>query len=228
MKVKIICPQCSSGGESSFFLETIREDGLYTGKCPADHVLLVATQTLRHEMLFEIALNAIQDKYYREAVSSFAASAERFYEFAIRVFARSESVPAALMEKAWKLVDNQSERQYGAYVLLYALHFQQLPKLLNDNMTGLRNRVIHKGRLPSREDAVMFGGEVYKVIQEGVLMLRQKHLTHVNDEMGAHVSSIAQKMGNQYPRSFMVTQTALNIIEDISTGYRPFQDLLKD
>lgn len=228
MKINIICPDCSSDGFASFFLEMIRDDGLYTGKCPNGHDLLIATQTLRHEMLFEIALNAIRDGYFREAISSFAASVERYYEFAIRVFARSNSVPADVMKDAWKQVSNQSERQFGAYVLLYACQFHQLPSLLSTKMVELRNDVTHKGKLPTREQAIKFGEAVYDVIQHGVCMLRQSFLEHVNAELGEHVSSIGAKMGKQYPRSFMVTPTALNIIEDVSNGYKPFHHILDD
>lgn len=228
MNINIICQQCASDGFVYFFVETISDDGLYTGKCPAGHNLLLATQTLRHEMLFEIALNAIRDRYYREAVSSFTASAERFYEFAIRVFAKSDSVPADVMKVAWKQVSNQSERQFGAYVLLYTSHFQQLPLFLSQKMVELRNDVTHKGLLPTREQVMAFGEEVYKIIQEGVRMLRQKYPEQVSAELGEHVASIAKKIGNKYPMSVMSTPTALNIIRDISTGYRPFQDLLKN
>ncbi len=34
-------------------------------------------------------------------------------------------------------------------------------------------------------------------------------------------------MGTQYPRTFMVTPTALNIIQDISHGYPKFEMLLE-
>src|SRR5271169_261384 len=106
MRTGLICPECAeaAGGIGTFFVETIREDGLYTGKCPKGHDLLIATQTLRHEMLFEIALNAIEDGYYREAVSSFAASIERFFEFAITVLASNRNVGPEVFDAAWKRV----------------------------------------------------------------------------------------------------------------------------
>jgi len=83
MKTFLACPECAqrTHGVANFFTETVRQDGLYNGKCPKGHELLIATQTLPHEMLFEIALNAIGDGYYREAVSSFAASVEVFMNF---------------------------------------------------------------------------------------------------------------------------------------------------
>ena len=210
----------------TFFVETIREDGLYTGKCPNGHDLLIATQTLRYEMLFEIALNAIKDGYHREAISSFAASVERFFEFAIRVLARNRGVVPAVVDNVWKLLSSQSERQLGAYVSLYALSFGEVPQSLSNPMVRLRNNVVHNGALPDRNDALKFGGAAYEVIQRGVQKLRASCLSDVNEELRAQVSRIAEKMGDRYPRTFQVTATALNIIEDVSTGYKPFHQLL--
>jgi len=226
MNINIVCPECSSGGFASLFVETIRDDGFYTGKCPAGHDVLVATQTLRHEMLFEIGLNAIRDKYFREAVSSFAASAKRFYEFAIRVFGKCDLVPEDVIEGSWKAIATQSERQFGAYVWLYVSHYKRLPTLLSRNMIELRNEVVHKGVLPSRDKSIAFGKNVYAVIQNGVRMLREKHLTEVNAILSKHVSSIAKQMGNQYPRTFMVTPTALNIIQYTTRPDKPFESFL--
>jgi hypothetical protein len=227
MRITLICPECSSDGFARYFLDTIRDDGLYQGQCPKGHQFLVGTQTLRYEMLFDIALNAIRDRYYREAVSSFIASAERFYEFAIRVFARVHNLSPDLITNVWKQVSNQSERQYGAYVLLYTCHFQQLPTALSPKMVELRNNVIHKGILPDKEQSVRFGEEVYAVIQNGVQKLRAQYLNEVNAQLSEHVGAIGEKMGKQYPRSFMVTPTALNIIQDTSNGYKPFREIIE-
>jgi hypothetical protein len=127
-----MCPECAkaTGGIGTWLVETIREDGLYTGKCPQGHNLLFATQTLPHELLFEIALNAIADGYNREAVSSFTASMERFFEFAIRVIAKKHGVPDASFADAWTAVSKQSERQLGAYIFMYLVDFATPPRLL--------------------------------------------------------------------------------------------------
>jgi hypothetical protein len=228
MRVSLICPTCAqaAGGVGTWFVDTIREDGLYTGKCPNGHDLLLATQTLPHEMLFEIALNAITDGYNREAVSSFAASMERFFEFAIRVIANKHAVPADALADMWKIVAKQSERQLGAYVLLYGIEFAKSPHLLSNKMTELRNDVVHKGKLPSRKEALGFGSAVYEVIQESVRQLRTTHLDQVNGCLGEHVARIAEKMGAVYPRTFQVTSTVLNIIDDVSSGYKPFSQVL--
>ena len=223
MRTNLICPECAkaTGGIGSFFIETIREDGLYTGKCPRRHDLLIATQTLRHEMLFEIALNAIIDRYHREAVSSFAASVERFFEFAVRVMSLNRKVSPEVFDAAWKTVSKQSERQLGGYVFLYVISFGEVPSLLSSSMTKLRNDVIHNGVLPEQLDVLKFGRSAHEVIQAGMQKLRAGCLDDVNKILGQHVAKIAEKMGSRYPRSFQVTPTALNVIEDISAGFKP-------
>jgi len=230
MRINLICPTCAqvAGGVGTWFVETIREDGLYTGKCPNGHDLLIGTQTLPHEMLFEIALNAIVDGYNREAVSSFAASMERYFEFAIRVFASKSGVTAGEFTEAWNTVSNQSERQLGAYIFLHLTEFGRPPHLLADKMTKLRNGVIHKGNLPDRSNAIKFGKAVHEVIQEGVRQLRSTLVDQVNKVLGEHVNQIAEKMGTTYPRTFQVTSTALNIIDDMSAGYKSFEQILHE
>jgi len=233
VKTKLACPQCAegAGGIGGFFVETIRDDGLYTGQCPKGHKLLLATQTLRYEMLFEIALNAISDGYYREAVSSFAASVERFYEFAIRVLALRAGLAPGVFSGAWKKVAAQSERQVGAFVFMYAQAFGEVPLILDAkkplDVSELRNAVVHKGKLPSCGEAIDFGRAAYGVIQAGVSGLRRLCVDEVNIALAEHVAGIAAKMGNRYPRSFQVTPTALNVIDDLSGGFKPFDQHLQ-
>jgi hypothetical protein len=228
MRINISCPQCAqaAGGFAVFHIEEIREDGLYTGKCPQGHDLLVATQTLRHEMLFEIALNAIVDRYRREAISSCAAAVERFFEFAITVLARNRGVAAHIFDAAWKAVAARSERQLGAFTFLYTVSFGEVPRLLNDRTVKLRNDVIHRGMLPDQKQVLEFGAAAYEVIQTGVRKLRAECIDDVNAALSEHVGGIAEKMGSAYPRAFQVTPTALNVIQDLSQGYPPFEDVL--
>jgi hypothetical protein len=228
MRINISCPQCAqaAGGFAVFHLEEIREDGLYTGKCPRGHDLLVATQTLRHEMLFEIALNAIVDGYRREAISSFAAAVERFFEFAIGVLARNRGVSAPVFAAAWKAVAVQSERQLGAYTFLYTVSFDEVPRLLNESMVKLRNDTVHRGMVPNQKQVIDFGSAAYEVIQSGTRKLRSACLDDVNAALKDHVGEIGKKMGSVYPRSFQVTPTALNVIQDVSQGYQPFSAVL--
>ena len=193
---------------------------------PKGHDLFLGTQTLPHELLFEIGLNAIEDLYYREAVSSFASSLERFLEFAVHVLSNAQGAGEPALVASWKKVSSQSERQLGAYIFLYLVSFGEPASLLNNKMTELRNDVVHKGRLPDKSEAIAFGDAVYKLIQDCVQKLRIRYLEHVNKMLSEHVNGIARKMGSRYPRSFQVTSTALNIIQDNLRGYRSFEQIL--
>jgi hypothetical protein len=199
---------------------------VYFGRCPKGHENAVATQTLRHEMLFEIGLNAIKDTYYRESISSFAASVERYYELAIRVICRHNKLADDVLQRSWKSVGSQSERQTGAYIFLYAATFSEVAPILPDKMTKLRNDVIHKGILPDKAQAVDFGEASYHVIQTGIQKLRATCLEDVNAELVATMRRTIEKYGTKFPRSTQVTQTALNIIQDVSIGYWPFRQIL--
>jgi hypothetical protein len=178
-------------------------------------------------MLFEIAVNAISDGYYREAVMSFAASMERYFEFAIRVIA-SATVPLTAIDNAWNIVSQQSERQLGAYVFVYALEYKEHPVILSNKMTEIRNNVAHKGSIPERGEVIAFGNAVYEIIQKGVQQLRAIKQREVDGVLSEHVAKIAEKMGTQYPRAFVVTPTAINVIENISSGYKPFAEHLRE
>jgi hypothetical protein len=230
MRTSIVCQECSQAnqGFAVFYVDTIREDGVYIGRCPKGHNNAVATQTLRHEMLFDIALNAIIDRYHREAVSSFAASVERYYEFAIRVLAKNRGIAPDIFDTSWKIVSVQSERQLGAYVFLYTASFCEAPATLKSAMVELRNNVIHKGVLPNLTQVLTFGEASYDLIQKGIQKLRAKCLNDVNNQLAENMRGAIEKFGNQFPRTTQVTPTALNVIQDISIGYKPFQQVLRE
>jgi hypothetical protein len=232
MKTRIVCQECSAANQfvAVFFDETIRDDGVYLVHCPQGHQTTLMTQTLRHEMLFEIALNAIKDQYHREAISSFTGSMERFFEFAIRVLCRHRNVSAESLETCWNRAKKQSERQLGAYMFLYLAEFKKAPTLLPNSMIEKRNDVIHKGHLPNKGEALEFGNHVHTVIQDGIANLRSKCIGAVEsvlcEQLTDRAKSIRETVGNAAPLSTQVSPTALNVIEDISSGYRPFSSIL--
>ena len=70
-------------------------------------------ESTKYSILFDFGLVAIMDGYYREAVSSIAASLERLYEFFIRVVCTKHDIPFKYVEENWAHVAKQSERQLG-------------------------------------------------------------------------------------------------------------------
>jgi len=138
------------------WLEEMVDDGFYKVVCPAGHNNTVVLQVDKFEVLFELALNAIVDGYYRDAVASFTASLERFYEFYVNVGCDIQGVSAPVFEAAWDSVSRQSERQLGAFVFTYVLLHGKPPALMSNRDVEFRNEVTHKGRIPTKERAIEY------------------------------------------------------------------------
>ena len=111
MKLFFACMACFRKiGEPTgeYFPLEIRDDGFYQVVCPRKHRDVTVLQQQRFEVLFELGAHAILDGYYREAISSFSASLERFYEVCVDIFSSKAGAPAEELEKAWKEVSAQS------------------------------------------------------------------------------------------------------------------------
>ena len=138
----------------------------YLVKCIYGHSSAIAISLTNHELLFEVGVFAVLDGYYREAITSFAASLERFFEFAIHTIAIAEGCPHEVDNYCWKEMSSQSERQLGAYIYLYAARFKAKPPILSQKMTTLRNSAVHKGEIPTLDKAKSFGEEVLSIISK--------------------------------------------------------------
>lgn len=158
-------------------------DERLTGRCPFNHEGAIAVQNFDCEILFDMGGMALLDGFTREAVTAFAAALERAYELYIRViFALSNDPPKfnaetgqptsfhtldTIFEPLWKQqLGNMSERQLGAFSVLFALNERAEPLLLSSDLVGFRNKCAHKGVIPSRAKALEYGREVMKIIDQ--------------------------------------------------------------
>jgi hypothetical protein len=238
MRITLTCRECSkaSAVKNRFvgqFQTEFEESAIYDTICPAGHRVYIVTHTLRHEMLFDIALNALKDGYRREAVTSFASAVERYYEFALRVLATKSGLTANQFEPIWKDVKKQSERQLGAYIVAWAFQFNSKPTLLTNKMSGFRNDVIHNGMLPTYEDAIKFGDASHAVIQGGIELLRKHCWDQIESISKERIGEMNDKMieilikKTHSSMSFQPSPTALNAIGKISDEYMSFDDILQ-
>jgi hypothetical protein len=95
MILRLFCPKCAHAASKSLVdyaeidvlspMSRLSDTGKYEVVCDCGHRSAVVLQNLKFELLFEMGINAIVDGYPREAVSSFSAALERFYEFYWRV-----------------------------------------------------------------------------------------------------------------------------------------------
>src|SRR5690606_34252006 len=114
---------------------------------------------------FDIGAYAIVDGYYREAVSSFTSSLERVYEFFIKVICSSRGIDWNIIQKTWSLVSSQSERQLGAFIFIYLQEMGEKPALLHPDHIKFRNQVIHKGQIPTKQEALEYGQAILDLIR---------------------------------------------------------------
>src|SRR3989304_3215850 len=88
MRLRISCMECFrvDGHPSDVAISVeLQNDGLYKVTCPRGHVTVTAIQEQKFEVLFDLGAMALLDGYTREAVSSIAASLERFFEYYVAV-----------------------------------------------------------------------------------------------------------------------------------------------
>jgi len=184
MIVRLFCPKCAIETNKKMQgrldievpvpVSQLADDGRYEVRCGIGHESTVILDNIKFELLFEMGLNAIFDGYPREAVSSFASSLERFYEFYWRVAMRHTGVPATELDQAWKPMSKMSERQLGAFITASTVLTGSKPRLLNPNrQVPFRNSVIHNGYVPTKEEAIEFGNTVMELIFEGLDQLRE-------------------------------------------------------
>lgn len=151
--------------------------------CKNNHKTFITTQFIKYEMLFEIAVYAFIDGYYREAIATIAASLERFHEFYIEIICRKYSIDKKEFDENWKEVKKQSERQYGAFLFIYL--FDNKRKLATANYlkkwSEFRNDVIHQGYIPTEDETREHANKVLQHIKTMIKELNtSKNLDALN------------------------------------------------
>jgi len=214
MRLMVSCMQCLQefGKPSNEFAHVeLRNDGRYELTCSMGHTTTTILQQQKFEVLFEIGAYAILDGYYREAVSSFSTSLERFYEFALRVFLENVSKADALFQNCWKKVASQSERQLGAFIFLWAHHFNEPPALLSNSQVSFRNDVVHKGKIPARDEAVKYGDSVLGIFRPMLSALQCRFPDEVQKVTFYHLRDCRSESDDGRTVSTMGISTIVNL-----------------
>lgn len=205
MKVLASCITCmkeaaetlrSTGTSTSVqFLPAEMDDaGVVYVSCNNGHRTAMLHRNRKYQILFESGCLALLDDYTNEAVSSFSAALERAYEFFIRVAYRKLGVSSSLLQSSWKQVAAQSERQFGAFVLLYpavACESFELPQKIPE----LRNKVIHRGYIARSDEVFEYARTVFSLIRKIVQVLSDK----CSGEMWAEINEAAEVQRRAVP-----------------------------
>lgn len=147
--------------------------GRLIGECKLGHRHVYIIQSTDHAVLFELAVMALLDGYNRESVATFATALERYYEAVVKGLLIKSGATFDCVDETWKPLAKQSERQLGAFISLFAATAHQLPALLSNSETEIRNSCVHRGVIPSRKVAHQFGLRVHQIIKLNDALLDQ-------------------------------------------------------
>lgn len=188
MKLRLPCLRCIHEEKKLEYVKgeilipiEMRDDGIYSITCPNGHKSLVCIQEQKFEILFDLGGMALLDGYAKEAVSTFSSAFERFYEFYIRVIVTKFGISPEEFEKNWKLISNQSERQLGAFIFLYLMENKKAIEFIKPKYISFRNDVIHKGYIPSFEEACQYGEHLFSFIVPILRDLKKKNSEFIQE-----------------------------------------------
>ena len=227
MLMPVMCHQCISDALSSVKdippsgilvstrVVSVQTVGLDRDTCSKGHALLMIADFQQFELLFESAMEAFADTYFRESVSSFASSLERFYEFSVQTLLIDQGVSTELIASMWKEVSNQSERQLGMFIGLHTSVLRKAPQLLPNKMVSFRNNIIHKGHFPSIQDVYDFGNTVYDLLNSGMKGLRNNCPGALQEARNiARRAAYSQLKEGENPAQFGMATTISLMVQD--------------
>lgn len=229
------CNECiklfhKSGGLDETLLSlkylTVTDSDIYDFLCPKGHNSSTTIGSERFELLFEIGANAIIDGYYREAVSSFSSSLERFYEYFLKIVAIKTEIPEANFNEAWKHIKNQSERQAGAFIFTWLSETGENPSHLSQKSKEFRNLVIHRGKIPSETEAINFGEEVLKLLNDGICLIITEYDEYRGALMGRNIKNSKKKSNENHTLGGMSLSTIASLTN--RNTYRSLEQGLVD
>jgi len=161
-----MCMECMKElGHPSFepFFLPYYDDRVGYLECSRGHKSAILLQSHKFEVLLESGANALAAGFTLEAASTFSAALERFYEFCLQVLCAHRKMSEAVYEQMFKPMARQSERQLGAFMALHAVELG-IAYSPDEKIVEFRNRVIHKGQIPTPAEAYDFCGKVYAEI----------------------------------------------------------------
>lgn len=169
-------------------------------ECARGHKSAVILQCQKFEILFESGASALLEGYTIEAASSFSAALERFYEFCIRVFRVKDGLNEDEFTKTFKEMAHQSERQFGVFLYLYLKNFGKAYKVKN-KLATFRNRVVHKGYIPTIEEAENYGSQIFDEICDVYALLKSTLADDITKAVLAEVRGRGKNLPPNVPRA---------------------------
>jgi hypothetical protein len=198
-----MCMECVKElGHPSFepFFVPYYDDRVGYLECSRGHKSAVLLQSHKFEVLMESGANALAAGFTLEAASTFSAALERFYEFCLQVLCNQRSVSPAVYNQMFKTMARQSERQLGALIALCAIELGA-PYSPNEKIVNFRNKVIHKGQIPTPDEAYDFCGKVYGEIFNLYKTFSDKFPTAIQNVVTQDLAARSNQLPKDTPRA---------------------------
>ena len=87
---------------------------------------------------------------------------------------------------------NQSERQLGAFLILCLQ--EGMSNRIEEQRSSFRNKVIHKGYIPSSKEAIDYGQYIMSFIQNTLKDLNQTSSEYLQQAMHIHLTKNGDKL----------------------------------
>lgn len=231
MQIFAMCMECQKElGYPSFepFFVPYYEDRIAYITCSRGHKSVYIIQSQKFEVLMDSGVNALAAGFTLEACASFSTALERMYEFALKVIATHHGVPETVYNATYKEMSRQSERQLGAFLVLFALQFGSA-YAPNNTIVTFRNSVIHKGLIPTPEKAREFCSMVYSEIMSVTERLRADLSEAMNRVVMADLHSRSAMADAKLPKAtaeggMFFNLTASPTVQTFDEAYLSFQE----
>lgn len=214
MRLRFICTECARDEDrpagstapptKGVVTLPIQHSGVYRFECDDGHKSVCVHQQMLFEVLSEVAVQAIVDGYYRDAVSSFTAAIERTYEVYFQLIARVKGCEPSAVKSTWKMVAKQSERQFGLFAGIYLFETGRTAPTLSQKAVAFRNQVVHQGYIPSEDEAVEFGQEALSTIFDVMRDAKERYFDQLMDLVGQR----SREAASEVPRGTITATVA--------------------
>lgn len=201
---------------TSGFVRTIevdfRDDGIYACVWPEGHKTITVCSTDHSEMLIEHAVYAFMDRDFRGVINYGASGVDAYLNSHIEILLLAAGKSLEEVASVVKLIDRQENRRWGAF---WTLECQfgpgKLPELPRKSVE-FRNDVVHKGIVPSEEQALDYLKAVCDFVAPLSKRLHADHRKEVNKRFFAK----AQSVPNTHPTIGNPSMAMRTVIQHIN------------
>lgn len=99
-------------------------------------------------------------------------------------------------------------------MFLWASEFGEVPQTLSSNDSGFRNSVIHKGKIPTKEEVLEYGNKILAIIREKITQLKLSCDDLIRQVVFEYVRDCSNVEESQVSGGTMCVNTIVSLTND--------------